>query len=366
MYVDVSEVSNQDHYEAIKDYASCPICTGIVIDAEQCEKCENCFCKACITKWTQQSRTCPMCKDRHFRSKEASRIVKNMLCKLTFNCPNGNCDNKVPYEELLTHDKKCLTETVCCPMCSSQVKKSALKKKTYDELQLELNITKKQYEEIKADYDEMVNSNHNKRADKKNERYDKKNIIANSLLSQNQISSIGNNYQYNSRSEWNFNSNSLSQVSQMSNLNNQPNNQININSNLRINDLQENLENISVSSNNFKYGTFNDSVCTHFSSSFCHIFECCDRAYPCKVCHDNLQQQKHRRGKVAGIYCKKCKTIYPDKATKKCSKCGWTLYIKPLNNSNENNRESNRNGQDVDTFKNDRKRNNREREHRPK
>ncbi len=79
MYVDVDQVINLDVYATVKDISTCPICTGIVINATQCNNCENCFCRSCIQSWTLKSKTCPMCKTSNFDTKEASRVVKNMI-----------------------------------------------------------------------------------------------------------------------------------------------------------------------------------------------------------------------------------------------------------------------------------------------
>ena len=74
--------TNED--KKFDEHFICGICQNVIIDAEECSKCQNCFCQKCINKWKQTSTnfkstseepidfsnpsakyaaTCPMCKE---------------------------------------------------------------------------------------------------------------------------------------------------------------------------------------------------------------------------------------------------------------------------------------------------------------
>jgi hypothetical protein len=165
MYLDSNLILNQDYYETVKDISTCIICTGIIIEPIQCSTCENCFCKNCINMWLNNSKTCPF-KCSRLETKEASRLVKNMMSKLMFKCPLNSCDNHVPYEDILQHEGRCGNENAKCPLCKSQVRKCELiERRSIDELRIELEIMKKINEELRVE-NEQLKKGENQKAEK--------------------------------------------------------------------------------------------------------------------------------------------------------------------------------------------------------
>lgn len=104
MGFDPEEVCNKTSYEVIKDSITCIICSLIVSVPKQCSSCENPFCKECIDSWTKMNPTCPFkCSD--FSIYEANRVLKNLLDKLEFMCPN--CEGKFSFEKYEFHRDLC-------------------------------------------------------------------------------------------------------------------------------------------------------------------------------------------------------------------------------------------------------------------
>jgi hypothetical protein len=272
MYLDPSCVINTDVFEPFRDYSMCIICSGIVYNPKQCKKCEYCFCGICIKKWTSRSNTCPMkCNSTEFI--EPCRIVKNMLSKLVLICPLG-CDEKIPYDEMFQHESTCESQTRNCPMCESKVHKGYLNKKNYEEIKLELKILErktelleKENEELKAKVLELTS---------KNESTD------NLLLK--------------------YNSSDVKADNDFSQL------------------LQRDI--IYCHSYNFKYEKYGENACPHRKSNKVPIFDCCGKAYPCKLCHDT--SESHKRGKCTILYCKRCYAIF-QKGLKICDHCKVSL-----------------------------------------
>jgi len=149
MYLEQDNLVNPEVYESIQDVAFCSICCGIVIDPLQCSKCENCFCKNCINIWKKRDSSCPY-KCSNIEFKEPSRIIKNMLNKLIFNCP-FNCDKKINYDDLISHETKCVSEQVTCPCCKTLVPKNTIDKKSFDKMSIELEIVTKKLEEMNSE-----------------------------------------------------------------------------------------------------------------------------------------------------------------------------------------------------------------------
>lgn len=118
MFFDNSSIINTPVYETLKDSAHCSICVGIIIDPQQCQSCDTCFCKVCIVEWLKKSKFCPMkCVKPTFKD---SRLLRTVLSKLNFKCQDG-CDKEIPYDDLTTHPLKCLKKMIECPCCKTIV-----------------------------------------------------------------------------------------------------------------------------------------------------------------------------------------------------------------------------------------------------
>lgn len=99
-YIDSDSLVNKEDYKSFEHMYICSICNGIIIDPMQCQKCENCFCNECISSWEKKSTTCPFnCEKFVVKS---SKIMKTLLSKMLFNCPNG-CYEKIQYQDYTNH-----------------------------------------------------------------------------------------------------------------------------------------------------------------------------------------------------------------------------------------------------------------------
>ena len=93
-------VIKDDFYNSIEDEIICTICTGLKKNPVMCSKCQNSFCSLCIENWKKKSPDCPFkCKNPEYIY---SRIINNLLSKLTFKCKN-NCNQIIPFDKLESH-----------------------------------------------------------------------------------------------------------------------------------------------------------------------------------------------------------------------------------------------------------------------
>jgi hypothetical protein len=142
MYIDSSEILNSAVYQTVKDVVHCTICTGIIIEPQQCLTCDNCFCKGCIANWQSKSKSCPMkCPNPSFKD---SRIVRNVLSKLVLKCPKS-CPQELPYDEYFSHENECMNTISECPTCNSKVKRCEIQGdsvKVINALKEEINTLK--------------------------------------------------------------------------------------------------------------------------------------------------------------------------------------------------------------------------------
>jgi len=80
-------LTNENFYEIEKEI-TCPICLNYLNNPVMCSSCENIYCKDCINKWKDNNSSCPLrCED--FVIKDVSRILKQILEKITIKCRNG-------------------------------------------------------------------------------------------------------------------------------------------------------------------------------------------------------------------------------------------------------------------------------------
>ena len=392
MYVDNTNVSNKEYFETLSDFSMCTVCTGIVIEPVQCNKCENCFCKNCINQWCKNCKSCPMkCVSPEF--KEPSRLIKNMLSKLIFDCPIKCCDSKIPYDDLLIHEVKCGSETVNCPLCCSKINKKTLAgKKEYAEMKLELEILKKDYSKLQADYEDVkskigkdslseskIDNNFNNKKNRKfkpglthnhlprqkrvytndpnNDVLEINSLLAKSgIIDNNQskwINNSDNNYNNQVKNSDNNYNNQVKNSdnnynNQVKNSNNNYNNQFN-NSNNKYNN-QVNNSNQEYSLVSINGGIFRNSLvssnwldsnnkdvvgdCAHAKCSFTMSFACCpEQVFNCKVCHDNVAQCV-KRLKILTSYCKNCKNAIHQKL-KNCPFCKYSMFADYFKNKSK-------------------------------
>ena len=69
-----------------KDFI-CPVCQLIVYEAEKCSECEHLFCKDCIKSVKKNTSRCPVDRSEPWITNKMSRIERNTLDQIKFNCP---------------------------------------------------------------------------------------------------------------------------------------------------------------------------------------------------------------------------------------------------------------------------------------
>ena len=110
---------------AFDQHFVCGICQMVVLEAEECGKCQNCFCARCIKQWQQLSTNykladppsqnvvsaygernlvvvCPMCKEG-YTGTPLHRYLKNKLSTFLFKCVNCGEQQPLPYEKMVEH-----------------------------------------------------------------------------------------------------------------------------------------------------------------------------------------------------------------------------------------------------------------------
>jgi hypothetical protein len=149
-YIDPNLIVNKQLFETVQDMAICSICTGLVIDPQQCIKCENCFCKICVNMWIGKSNTCPY-KCKEWKLIDASRVMKAVLDKILIECPKNCSLKQLKYYNIISHINECESKIVNCPTCGSKVNEELICKESYYELKIQNEILKKRIEQLEMD-----------------------------------------------------------------------------------------------------------------------------------------------------------------------------------------------------------------------
>ena len=262
-FLDSEWISNTSFYESVKDIITCHICSGIMINPRECNSCKNSFCKRCIDDWKYHNDSCPYkCDEKEF--KESSRPLKNLLEKLTFNCVACNkIDKDTSYKAILIHIKSCDKIKVNCPTCTSSVLRSKL-------------IENKQFLILKENYGVLSKNYQNLKEE--NEKLSKEISLLKDVKSLRRSSL-----------------------------------------NTKKNDLMGLLHS-SVDANANELGIIDK--CEHFKGNYIPIFSCCERSYPCYICHN--QNQNHEFVISNKVVCLICKNIY---SGPKCEVCNtYQIY----------------------------------------
>ena len=139
MNIDPNLINNKSDFELIKNQSICSLCNYIIWEPFQCSVCQSAFCYNCINEYyLQNGNSCPnKCENPSFKS---SKLVKDILSTLIFNCPN-NCDILIPYQEYFTHSR-------------SKCKKIDYKKK-YEHLLSDFDSLNIKYNELEKKYIEL-------------------------------------------------------------------------------------------------------------------------------------------------------------------------------------------------------------------
>lgn len=260
-FIDSDWITNTIFYESVKDIVTCHICSGIMINPRECNTCQNSFCRKCIDDWKSLNDSCPYkCETNEFR--DSSRPLKNLLEKLTFKCVAcDKIDKNTSYKAFLIHIKSCEKIKVDCPTCNSSVLRSNLvENKQFLKLKENYGILSKNYQNLKEE----------------NERLSKELTLLKDV--KNQRRSSLNTNKSNLLGLYNNDTNELGIIDK----------------------------------------------CEHFKGNYIPIFSCCEKSYPCYICHN--KNQNHEFIISNKVICLICKNIY---SGPKCEVCNtYQIYRK--------------------------------------
>lgn len=312
-YIDPDCITNPAFYDSIREIVVCNICTGILLNPRECSLCQNSFCKKCLDEWTCINSSCPYkCEKSEFR--ESSRTLKNLLEKLLFHCNSCNSTEKEQtYALFLKHVKSCEKIKVNCPTCDSLVNKKTLNenkfylklKESYNNLLEKFKSSKEENQKLKEEIKFIKeNQQHQLPSDSPMKSFINSNFQNVNLNRRNSTGSNLNNF--------------ISNLSNNSNINNFPinNNSNNNNSNFPINN--------NNNSNNLNSEIGIIDKCEHFKGNYMPIFSCCEKSFPCFMCHDEVKDHQYKISNK--VVCLICKNIY---SGPKCNVCNsYQVYRK--------------------------------------
>ena len=110
----------------------CLICFNVLKDPVLCSRNKHCFCRGCITKHLENSRTCPTCADELTEETlaEPPIMIKYYLSELDIRCVYNDrgCQEVVQLQHLDQHEDSCgFTPAVCTnPGCGVTLNKRDL------------------------------------------------------------------------------------------------------------------------------------------------------------------------------------------------------------------------------------------------
>ena len=308
--LDPESIKNVDFYNSISDIIKCSICHNILLMPVTCNSCENHFCKNCVSNWVKVNKSdtaCPFkCSKNEFKSSQ--RVVTSLLDKLIFKC---NCNSEsfkdakdevlYSYTDFIKHiSKDCKNFEIEC-ICNGKIKYlNFCKSNLFSEfvaLKDKNKYLTSQYNDLKVMYDEA-----NKKLELKIEEIKKLKEEINTI-------NISNTNNTNNTNNTGFNNNYI--VNNTSNISNNNNN------------IKKNVCK-SVQDINFaEYYNLYDK-CKHFKGNYLPIFSCCDKSYPCYLCHQ--EENNHTIILSNKVICMNCKEIYSGNQCPCCNE--FQLYKK--------------------------------------
>jgi hypothetical protein len=90
----------------------CGLCSFVVCNPSECDKCDKLSCKNCLKKWKEKKSECAYCRQKYTISRP-NRKVMEQLNQLMFSCEK--CKEQVKYGEYEAHVNKCSRRSVKCP-----------------------------------------------------------------------------------------------------------------------------------------------------------------------------------------------------------------------------------------------------------
>jgi WD40 repeat protein len=108
-------IVNQSENQSIR-HINCELCSLIPIDPEVCSECREIFCKCCIDGYT----LCPLCKKSYKGCPPMKNIIK-MLQDVIITCKfnSNDCEEKLFYKDLISHENQCLFRECRCEGCGA-------------------------------------------------------------------------------------------------------------------------------------------------------------------------------------------------------------------------------------------------------
>ena len=107
--INPSRVINIDFFKSLGEIYKCSLCSKIMINPIDCEKCAHSFCYNCIS-----NNNCPFKCEKKIL-KPSSMGIKNLLEKLIFKCENKGCEEEISYSKVISHDQTCGFLIITCP-----------------------------------------------------------------------------------------------------------------------------------------------------------------------------------------------------------------------------------------------------------
>ena len=101
---------------------SCHVCSNVMLDPRECNKCRKGYCRKCIDSYINNCIKddcvvcCPMCSSTSFRLVDPHPLLQRQLSVIRATCENSDkgCTVKVAYGDLAKHQDECDFATVKC------------------------------------------------------------------------------------------------------------------------------------------------------------------------------------------------------------------------------------------------------------
>ena len=110
----------RDAGRELDHFLICIICSNILESPKECSTCQNSFCSDCLDTWLQEKTQCPFqCKFSSFQP--SHRFVRQALESLLVVCQSEGCEEKVRYEDYVSHLAHCPFAKLRCVYCEIEI-----------------------------------------------------------------------------------------------------------------------------------------------------------------------------------------------------------------------------------------------------
>ena len=275
-YIPINCIKNYNELVNKKNYI-CPLCNGLIYNnSVKCNKCLKTFCLNCYNKFKELNDNKNPCECLNNFYFILDRFSKVNLDKLKFFCPYCNDDKEYNYIDICMHVLICDYKEIKCPNCENLVEKKDI-----------IGDNKINFKDINNDLSNIEIY--------KVEIFKLKNEIKNL---QNVLEKLKNK---------NTNNNNNDKNKIPNNNNNKENNK-----------------------NEIKYKNELIDKCKHFFGNIIPFFSCCQKTYPCYLCHNENEEHPYKFGNK--VKCLICNNFYSDdNENKTCPKCKTKQMFKAKN-----------------------------------